>query len=178
MRNGSEPTPFQPAVRYPSPDWSRDFLSHASAGRICLLYLRHPSLPSHELDLELHDSVHSIRPDYMANYRQLDGFPAHTVATRFSFWSNLRSRMLYFAPYHLLLLYSLPLLAAFFAPLRRNRLLPLAITLVIAGTVEFAICTLTDAIDTHRHMFLFHVITETLILSLAAWALSLPSSAQ
>jgi len=98
----------------------------------------------------------------MANYRQAEGFPPHTVATRFSLWSNVRRRMLVNFPYHLLVLYSLPIIAMLFRG--RSLLLPLALTLVTAGVAEFAVCTLADAIDTHRHLFLFHVITETLIL--------------
>ena len=71
-------------------------------------------------------------------------------------------------PYALVVLYALPLLAI----VSRARLLPLALTVAAAGIAEFAICTLADAIDTHRHLFLFHVITETLFLLAAGWALT------
>jgi hypothetical protein len=152
----------------PDPDWTRAFVSQVSFSDVALLYLRHPGIAIREIDRELHDSVHAMRPDYMANYRQADGFPPHSVATRFSFWSNLRMRISTEYPYGLVVLYALPLLAIALRP----RLLPLALTLAVAGTIEFAICTLADAIDTHRHMFLFHVITETVILLTVGWVLA------
>jgi hypothetical protein len=160
---------FKPDSPLPDPDWSRNFVSQVSFAGIARLYLRHPRIALREIDRELHDSVHSMRPSYMANYRQADGFPPHTAATRFSLWSNLRSRMLANYPYHLLVLYSLPLFAA--AIRRVPVFLPLALALVIAGVCEFAICTLADAIDTHRHLFLFQIVTESVILLLARWAL-------
>jgi hypothetical protein len=154
---------FNPSSPLLDPDWSRTFVAQVSFSDVALLYLRHPALALREINRELHDSVHVLRPSYMANYRQADGFPPHTVATRFSLWSNLRSRMLAEYPYHLLMLYSLPLLAAAVRRIRPG-LLPLALTLMTAGVCEFVICTLADAVDTHRHLFLFQVITETLIL--------------
>jgi hypothetical protein len=38
--------------------------------------------------------------------------------------------------------------------------------------MEFGICTLADAVDTHRHLFLFHVITDCLLLLCAGWLLA------
>ncbi len=159
---------FAPDSPLNDPDWTRALVQRVSWGDVALLYLRHPGMAVREIDRELHDSVHSMRPDYMANYRQVDGYPPHAVATRFSFWSNQRMRILTAYPYALLVLYPLPLLGAIW----RRRLEPLAFTLVAAGISEFGLCTLADAIDTHRHLFLFHVITDALILLLAAGALS------
>jgi hypothetical protein len=56
---------------------------------------------------------------------------------------------------------------------RQWAFLPLALTLVAAGTGEFAVCTLADGVDTYRHLFLFHVITETLILLVVGGGLGL-----
>jgi hypothetical protein len=47
-------------------------------------------------------------------------------------------------------------------------LLPVALLLSVAGVMEFAMSSLTDAMDTSRHLFVFHVITELLILLLVA----------
>ncbi len=161
----------------PDPDWSRTFVSRVSFSRVALLYLRHPTIALREIERDLRDSTYSIRPVYMANYRQSDGFPPHTAATRFSAWSTLQSWMNWNYPHHLLALYALPLLAAAFFRFRRvpsgGGLLPLAVTLMIAGVCEFLICALADAIDTNRHLFLFQVISETLILLIAGWAISL-----
>ena len=43
-----------------------------------------------------------------ANFRQKDGYPPGTMATRFSLWSNLRSGALWVFPYHVLLFYLAP----------------------------------------------------------------------
>jgi hypothetical protein len=149
----------------PDPDWTRAFTAQVSFADIARLYCRHPGIALRRLNYELHDSVHLMRPDYMANYRQEDGFPPHSVATRFSFWSNLRMRAFSKYPFLILVIYALPLLGAVVRP----RLLPLALVLVVAGLSEFAICTLADAIDTHRHLFLFHVITDSVILLTLGW---------
>lgn len=144
--------------------FSATFLSRVSFADVALFYLRHPGTALHEIDRELHDSVHKMRPVYMANYRQADGFPPHSMATRFDFWSNLRTGILTRYPYCLVVLYSLPLLAAAAKTVRRATLFPLALTLSVAGISEFTLSTLADGIDTQRHLFLFHVITDALLL--------------
>jgi hypothetical protein len=145
---------FAPDSPLHDPDWTDAFLRHVTWGSVARLYVSHPGLAMGQIDRELHDSVHSMRPSYMANYRQADGFPPHTAATRFSLWSSIKMRFLAAFPYSLLVLYALPLVAG----------RPLGLTLAVAGIAEFVLCTLADAIDTHRHLFLFHVITDALIL--------------
>ena len=71
-------------------------------------------------------------------------------------------------PYLLLFLYGVPFLGAFW----RSPGVPLAVTLAVAGISEFALCSLADAIDTHRHMFLFHIVTDSMILLTVAWLLA------
>ena len=144
------------------PDWTRRFLSHVSFGTVARLYLRHPSIALQSLRTDLTGGAYSIRQDYFANYRREDGFAPHTRATRFGFWSHFRSTLLYFHPYSLLVFFCLPLLS------RR----PLAFTLVIAALLEFGVCSLTDAIDTDRHLFLFHVLTEAIIVLTVGLALA------
>jgi hypothetical protein len=140
------------------PDWARSFQARVSFADVALLYLRHPDTALRQIDRELHDSVHVLRPDYMANYRAVDGFPPHTVATRFGLWSSWRDEALKQLPYLLPVLYVLPLLAV----IRRPLFFPLALTLMISGVCEFLICTLGDGVDTHRHLFLFQAVTDGL----------------
>lgn len=149
------------------PDWSRAFVSRTSFRDVALLYLRHPAIALREIDYDLRTATYSIRPAYMANYRQDDGIPARTAATWFSLWSNLRSWLCLHYPHHLLVLYALPVLTAGVFRIRRG-LPPLIVTLFVAGVCEFLVCSLADAVDTNRHLFLFQVITETLFLLTAA----------
>ena len=171
---------FSPGSPLPDPDWTRAFTSRASFTKVAQLYLQHPSIAIRELDRELHDSVHAMRPDYMANYRREDGFAPHTIATRFSLWSNTKIWLLTRYPHLLIWLYGLPVVAAIWHVARpraqRPLIMPLALALVVAGISEFVICSLADAVDTHRHLFLFHAITETVILLTASWFLAAPSS--
>ena len=162
---------FAPESPLGDPDWTRAFLARVSFGSIARFYVRHPAIAFHELDHELHDSVHSMRPSYMANYRQSDGFPPHSVDRRFNFWSELRMQVLWSYPHFLVIPYAIPFLAVL-SRRTRSPLLPLALTLACAGIAEFTLCTLADAIDTHRHLFLFHVITDALLLTLVSWPLS------
>ena len=93
------------------------------------------------------------------------------MASRFSLWSNLRSESLNAFPYHALLIYLAPWaawLAAWRRPQWRSPLMPLALALSAAGVIEFSMATLTDALDNSRHLFIFQVLTELLILMIAA----------
>ena len=74
-------------------------------------------------------------------------------------------------PYALVGLYACALLITLAF---RPKFAPLSLALIVAGAMEFAICTLADAVDTHRHLFLFHVITDTLVLLSAGWLLTAP----
>jgi len=49
----------------------------------------------------------------------------------------------------------------------RSSLIPVAIALSLGGVMEFELSTLTDALDNSRHLFIFQVITELLILMIA-----------
>jgi hypothetical protein len=165
-------TAFAPGSPLPDPDWARNFLDRVSFVDIARLYLRHPGIALQQIDHELRDSVHVLRPDYMANYRQADGLPPHSVATRFDLWDRLRDRTIEKLPYLLPLIYLLPLAGLF----RRRLMLPLALTLAAGGAGEFLLCTLADGVDTHRHLFLFQVITDSLIIVLAGAACALSNS--
>ena len=68
---------FARVRRLPDPDWSRGFRRRSRSGCRDALSCGIPGIALREIDHELHDSVHSMRPDYMANYRQEDGFPPH-----------------------------------------------------------------------------------------------------
>ena len=114
----------------------------------------------------------------MPNFREEDGIPAGTMATRFSLWSNLRSWALRIFPV------SRSVCSTWRRGSRRwwhgdstERLrwplMPLALALSAGGMVEFAMASLTDALDIARHLFMFHVITELLILMIAAALLNL-----
>jgi hypothetical protein len=153
--------------------WAENLLRRTSFGDIALYYLKHPMVPLREINDDLNRSASVLRPTDMPNFREEDGIPPGTIATRFSLWSGLRSFLLRIFPYHVLLFYLAPwvcLIAAWRwrigwlqSPVA-GPLLPLAITLSVAGMVEFVMSSLTDALDLSRHEFVFQVVTELLIL--------------
>ena len=88
--------------------WAEDFLRRTSFSDVILYYLRHPNVPIREMNRDLNVSAPVMRPLDMPNYREEDGIPAGTMATRFSLWSSVRSTALSIFPYHVLLFYLAP----------------------------------------------------------------------
>jgi hypothetical protein len=160
-----------PGVPVYDEKWRKEFLERTSFAKLARYYLDNPDVVVRELNSDLNLAAPVLRPTDMANYREKDGYPPKTMATRFSLWSSLRSAVLHVFPYHVLLFYLLPW-AAWIAgwkwPALRWRVMPVALTLSVAGMGEFAMTTLTDCLDNSRHLFVFHVITEMLILMIAA----------
>jgi hypothetical protein len=104
---------------------------------------------------------------FYGNYRREDGFPPATVARHFHTWSSLRSWLLERFPYYVVILYiALPI--AFW----RKKLFPVALFLMLAGLAEFLFASLGDAIDTPRHLILFQLITDVIIVFLAGGSLA------
>ena len=102
----------------------------------------------------------------LGNYLQKDGFRPGALTTHFSAWSTLRSWLFRVFPLHAVLLY----LLVFGACIRCAKwpLYPVCLLLAICGATEFAGTALLDCLENARHLILFHVITDMLILSCAA----------
>jgi hypothetical protein len=151
-------------------EWAANFLRRTSFAKLISYYIHNPEVAVREMDIDLHRDAPVLRPKNMANFRQKDGYPPGAMATRFSFWSNLRSRVLTVFPYHVPLLFLAPWflwIASWKWRTLRFRVLPLALALSAGGVVEFAMSALTDALDNSRHLFLFQVLTEIMILFMA-----------
>jgi hypothetical protein len=167
---------YVPGVPVDKPEWVAEFLKRVSFGKLIWFYLGNPDITFKELNRDLTLAAPVLRPKDMPNYRQKDGYPPRTMATRFSLWSNLRSWALQTFPYHILLVYLLPWLAWLGGrkwPSLRTPLLPLALILSGMGVVVFSMSALTDALDNSRHLFMFQVITEVILIMIAAGALNL-----
>ena len=160
---------YSPNTPVNDEEWQRQFMDRTSFGKIGLYYLNHPEITLDILGHSLAVDASSIRPDNLANFEREDGFPPNTHATRFSWWSNLRSRMVRAFPAHLVIFYAImaggAVACIMRAPLAsRWPLYPLVLLLSSAGIVEFVLAVLGDCLETSRHLFLFHVITEILIV--------------
>ena len=127
------------------PLWTEDFLRRTSFGDLIIYYLRHPSVPLREIDFDLSHSSPAIRPPEVHAQPKL--------------WSTLRGAALRVFPYHLYLIYLAPWAVAFAAWKWKIAglhwpAMPLALALSASGLTEFALSSLTDAVDTARHLFL------------------------
>ena len=150
-------------------NWERTFLTQTSFTKLVWFYLRHPGIPVDLIWGSLHRDASGIRPSNLSNYRAKDGFRPGALARRFDTWSNLRSWLIRVFPAHLVIFYGLALcgsLACLIRPPMAERwpLYPVTLLLSAAGVVEFACATCLDCVENARHLFLFHVITEILLV--------------
>jgi len=144
-----------------------EFVRIVTPGKLVRYYLRHPKVALKVLNFDLRENANRMLVSSYGNYRREDGFPPGTVARHFHTWSSLRSWMLQRFPYHVVILYAAVLIAFW-----RKKLFPIALFLVVAGLVEFLPPTLADAIDTPRHLILFHLISDLIIIFLAGAGLA------
>jgi hypothetical protein len=151
------------------PGWRQEFIARITYRRLASYYLGNPSVLLDLLERGLLDDASGIRPGNIGNYQRKDGFPPFALARRFDWWSNLRSRLLRVFPAHVALFYAAMSLGSLLCLWRgtwaaRWPLYPLALLLAASGVVEFLMSVLLDGTETARHLFLFHVITELLVI--------------
>ncbi|MGA7239538.1 MAG: hypothetical protein WBY44_27905, partial [Bryobacteraceae bacterium] len=153
--------------------WRADFTARLSYRRAAMYFLENPLVTLHVIERAFKNDVPWIRPPGFGNYERRERLPPRTIAHRFALWSDLRSWLLLVFPLHIVILYAIvggaSLLCAFRASLaKRWPLYPMTLLLAAAGVVEFLLPILLDGTETSRHLFLFHVNTEVLILCVCA----------
>jgi hypothetical protein len=151
-------------------EWRLEFMNHLTYGRLGKFYLMHPQIVLGMIGGTLTHLVSEIRPVNMGNYEREAGFPPYTRTRHFAWWSDLRWWTLKVFPAHIVIFYLLMGAGSVVCCCRagwaaRWPLYPLVLVLAIGGVLEFLFPTLLDGTETERHMFLFHVITELLIVS-------------
>jgi hypothetical protein len=147
--------------------WARQFHSRCNYVTLARYYLRHPSVPLHFLYHDLSEQASHILPVPFGNLSPDDGFKPYSRASHFGYWSDLRSFLLKYAPWHILLFAFCAIAAAIWLMSRSYRDRPLAgLTLTISAitSFEYALAILADAAETSRHLMIFHVATEIVIL--------------
>ena len=155
------------------PAWFQDFCRRTSYSKVARFYLSNPSRALKILREDLEVWAPYLRFAY-ANFRRQDASKPQQMAERFASWSNMRIRLFFFWPEHVLLWYLL-LGVGVIAIFRRRpsetvvNLALLTIGIAVAAAIEFSVASLADAVETFRHLFLFHTLTDlTLLLALAA----------
>jgi hypothetical protein len=164
-------TPGNPTVSIP---WLRDFYHRSGYGKVVRYWLAHPAEAARSLRSDLDLEASQIRQRNLANYRQEDGRPPGTLARHFATWSDFRIWLYTRWPGHIVLWYALVIAGAIGVLLRRPAVRgPTVICLGICAMaiLEFTFASLTDAIETGRHLFLFNAMTEVTVCFAGAWGL-------
>ena len=162
---------------YRDPAWRARYEGSLTAQRLALFYLRNPAAASHSL---WRDLTGSAKMRLVVYYRHKGRRQPNVPARPLLGWSDLRSSLLRAVPWHLPLFYAIVLASACVVLIRgkeRWQQSGAALCLAIGGAAvtEFVITSLFDALETERHLFVFHVLTEVLVLHAAlavAWVLT------
>jgi hypothetical protein len=154
--------------------WRTGFMRHAGNAGLTRFFLRHPWRALVIAYNDLHSAARERRPPNLGNYEKQYGGPPGEQAKSFGWWSDLRSALFRFAPWHVLVWYVVFIGMAVRRGIRnRNRiswaLSMLCVLLTGMALLELAVSSLSSASDTERHLFLFHVITDFTILLAVVW---------
>lgn len=154
---------YSPGNPTASGPWLLDFSHRTGYGKVFRYWLGHPAEALRSLDSDLRVQGSEIRQQNLANYRQEDGRPPGTLTRHFAVWSHFRTWLYNWWPGHIVLWYMLVMAGAVTVFVRRpSARRPAAICLAICAmaVLEFVFASLTDAIETGRHLFLFNAMTE------------------
>jgi len=155
---------FDPASPLSDPAWIHGFDQRGGYASLARFYLRHPRVALRLLWKDLTETAWQIRAENLSNFRREDGHPAHARTNRFASWSSLRAWQLTRWPALMIVWYAALLVGAPLAAWRGpSRIRAIAWSLFFAASLglgEFCFASLTDALETYRHLLLFHLFTD------------------
>lgn len=140
--------------------WLRDFYPPGGYWHALRYYASHPATALSVMWQDLRTEAKQIRAENLGNYERGTGYRYCTLSYSYSLWSDAKSALFRIFPAHALLVFALALWLAYRNPLLR----PLALALCGLGLVEFGIATLADALETYRHLLLFHFAYDWIVL--------------
>ena len=150
-----------------SPAWVDSFRGRCTYGRVLKFYILHPSRTLAILEADLKQQTWQ-RASGLSSFQRQSGRPEGAVATSLGSWSALRTWAFRVWPWHIVVWLALlppaALVLAMHSASRMRRALAwtvLVVSLVAMG--EFGIASLTDAIETSRHLLMFHLFTDVSI---------------
>jgi hypothetical protein len=157
-----------------SQQWMEEFYAHTGYRRLMVWYLRHPGRTAQMLKHTLSNDAKDMRQNNLSNFQREEGRARWERTTRFAAWSTFRSTLFARWPYHVVIWYGL-FVAGAIATIRQRvsrtavRLGWLSLGIAILAVGQFAAASLADAVETGRHLFIFHVCTEMTICAAVAW---------
>ncbi len=154
----------------------RTRFAHTTAGTLVMWYFKHPA-----------SAIAFLRDDFLrygSRLRPLGEIekiysptPSDSKSRLFCSWSNLHSHILSTWPFVIVLLYTFAIASGALVFLERSylRFSVFVTFLAVVGILQFCAASLLDAIETARHLFMFHVTTDALVLTIVAGLLHLVS---
>jgi hypothetical protein len=142
------------------PAWVLEFCKRSSNATMIKFYLHHPATALRLLHDDFYQEAWQIRAENLSNYRKQAGHPPGAHTSRMAAWSSARTRLFQLWPAHMIVWYLLlPILAW-----RSAGAWAWAIGFAgVLGLGEFAVASLGDALETYRHLLLFHFFTDATI---------------
>jgi hypothetical protein len=146
---------FMPDSPAQQPGWLNAFYPAGGYGNALRYYATHPAITAKVLWNDLATEAPQIRAINLGNYERSTGKRYCTLSTTFGWYSSAKSWLFQAAPWHIFLLFPLAIWRI------GNR--PLLYAILAIGGYEFAVASLADACETHRHLLLFHLAYDLLI---------------
>jgi hypothetical protein len=171
---------FLPDSPTGDPEWVRQFCLRNSNATLARFYLNHPITALRFLRDDLFNQAWKIRAGNLSNYRREAGHPPGARTTRMGWWSAARSWMLERWPVHMFLWYGLVLIGgSIWSWRKRSTFAWAAVFAAVMGLGEFAVASLGDALETGRHLLLFHLFTDaSVVFAIIAFAAARPVRTQ
>ncbi len=165
--------PESPATKL---EWSREFDKRGGYGSVAKYYVHHPAVTFGFLWKDLREVAFQIRSENLSNFRQQAGMPAGAMTTRMATWSDLRRWMFIRLPAHMPLWYALLLFGGSWLAIRTHdartqALIRVIVFVAFMGLIEFLIASLTDSLDTSRHLLLFQLLTDFTLFYALVWSI-------
>ena len=165
-------TAYSPGTPMNEANWRNAFVAGTSYAGIFRFYLRHPARALSKLESDLRNEAPNRRVLNLSNYCRDSGKPAGARDPHFGSWSALRTRLFRWWPAHILVWLALAVLIPPFlskhatSPSQRSVAWTIS-TVALLAIAEFLTVSLADAIETARHLLLFHIFTDlTIFLSM------------
>jgi hypothetical protein len=156
--------------------WWDDYLRRVPRSRVLAFELRHPLRTASMMYWDLKVRAPDRAMQILGKYDRESGYPAQAQAQMFGWWTALRSALFRLAPWHILVWFGAALAISARLAMRGGAIAKAAIlnlALCTMAILEFAISSLSDAGETERHLFVFHVLTDFTILCAIAWLANL-----
>jgi hypothetical protein len=147
---------FMPESPAQNEAWLKHFLPQGGYSNALVYYAKSPLILARVLWGDLTNEAQQIRAVNLGNYERSTDKPYCTRSTMFGWYSGFKEWLFRVAPWHVLLLFP------FCMWLVGNR--PLLWGVAITAGYEFGIASLADACETYRHLLLFHVAYDLLVL--------------